>query len=91
LTLDVEADSGEQIDPARRYIYIIERGPVPAEEAGSEGVAISGSVLLAMAADDWSAADTLAQGKSLMRRLIQHYLGGQALQSRRVFIDLQEI
>lgn len=91
LTLDRNADSGEQIDPARHYIYIIERGPVPAESAGGDGVAVSGEVLLAMASDDWSAAETLAQGKLMMRRLIQHYLGGQALQSRRVFIDLQEI
>ena len=91
LTLDVEADSGERIDPARHYVYIIERGPVPAEHSSGEGVPVSGNVLLAMAIDDWSAADTLVQGKSLMRRLIQHYLGGQALQSRRVFMDLQEI
>lgn len=91
LTLDRNADSGEQIDPARHYIYIIERGPVPAESAGGDGVVVSGEVLLAMASDDWSAAETLAQGKLMMRRLIQHYLGGQALQSRRVFIDLQEI
>ncbi|MBK7664050.1 MAG: DNA repair protein RecO [Sterolibacteriaceae bacterium] len=91
LTLDRNADSGEPIDPARRYIYIIERGPVPADGAGGDGVVVSGEVLLAMATDDWSAAETLAQGKLLMRRLIQHYLGGQALQSRRVFIDLQEI
>lgn len=91
LTLDADADSGEPIDPQRRYLYIIERGPVPAEKGSSEGVAISGEVLLAMATDDWSGADTLAQGKSLMRSLIQHYLGRQALQSRRVFIDLQEI
>lgn len=91
LTLDKSAESGEPIDPARRYIYIIERGAVPAEGAGSDGVAVSGNALLAMAADDWTAAETLVQGKSLMRRLIQHYLGGQALQSRRVFIDLQEL
>ena len=31
---------------------------------------------------------TLAQSKALMRRLIQHYLGGQVLQSRRVFTEL---
>lgn len=92
LTLDRDADSGEQIDPARRYIYIIERGPVPAESADGYGVAaVSGEVLLAMASDDWSAAETLAQGKLMMRGLIQHYLGGQALQSRRVFIDLRKI
>lgn len=90
LTLDKDAESGAQIDPAKRYIYIIERGPVLAEGASADAAAISGDILLAMAADDWSRPETLAQGKLLMRRLIQHYLGGHALQSRRVFVDLQE-
>lgn len=91
LTLDRDADAGEPIDPSRRYTYIIERGPILADAADGDGIAVAGDALLAMAADDWSAADTLAQGKTLMRRLIQHYLGGQTLQSRRVFIDLQEV
>lgn len=90
LTLDRSAESGEPIDPAMRYVYIIERGAFPAHSATDDGLAMSGQVLLAMAADDWSQPDTLTQGKLLMRRLIQHYLGGQTLQSRRVFVDLQE-
>jgi DNA repair protein RecO (recombination protein O) len=90
LTLDRDADAGDPIDPARRYTYIIERGPVLADAADGDGIAVAGDALLAMAADDWSAAETQAQGKTLMRSLIQHYLGGQTLQSRRVFIDLQE-
>lgn len=91
LTLDKTAESGDPIDPSKRYIYIIERGPIPADGARvDEGVAVSGDVLLAMAADDWAKPETLAQGRMLMRRLIQHHLGGQALQSRRVFLDLLE-
>lgn len=41
-----------------------------------------------MARGDFREAETLAQSKALMRRLIQHYLGGQVLQSRRVFTEL---
>jgi DNA repair protein RecO (recombination protein O) len=41
-----------------------------------------------MACGDFRNAETLAQSKALMRRLIQHYLGGQVLQSRRVFTEL---
>jgi hypothetical protein len=33
----------------------------------------------------------LSESKLLMRQLVSHQLGGQALQSRRVFIDLQEL
>ena len=32
-----------------------------------------------------------ALGKALMRQLIAHHLSGQSLQSRRVFIELQEL
>ena len=41
--------------------------------------------------DDFCEAETLAQAKQLMRMLINHYLGGQALSSRRVFKELQAL
>jgi DNA repair protein RecO (recombination protein O) len=44
-----------------------------------------------MARDDFSATETLAQAKQLMRMLIHHYLDGQPLSSRRVFKELQEL
>lgn len=91
LTLDIDAASGEAVDPARSYAYIIERGPVPAEQGGAPGVVVPGRVLLSMAADDWSSPETLSHGKVLMRQVIQHYLGNQILQSRRVFVDLQDV
>ncbi len=49
---------------------------------------VTGRVLLDMARGDFREAETLAGAKALMRRLIQHYLGGQVLQSRRVFTEL---
>lgn len=92
--LDTEADSGEPVRPAQDYLYIIERGPVPlhgdAPVAG-EVPLISGRTLLAMARSDFSAAETLAQSKTLLRAVINHYLGGQPLQSRRVLKELQEL
>jgi DNA repair protein RecO (recombination protein O) len=53
--------------------------------------AFSGRALLAIARDDYGEAETLVQCKQLMRMLIQHYLGGQRLSSRRVFMELQEL
>lgn len=95
LTLDVEADSGRPVEPGAAYIYIIERGPVMLEGVAdmdeTHGIRISGQALLDMAHDAFDTPETLVQSKTLMRHLIQHYLGTQALQSRRVFIDLQEL
>ena len=95
-----EADSGDAIRPAGRYLYIIERGPVRLETLEEEGVdptalgeqpLLSGQTLLDMAAGDFSRAETLAQSKQLLRMLINHTLGGQPLQSRRVLKELQEL
>lgn len=98
--LACEADSGEAVRPEQRYLYIIERGPVRLEALEEEGVdaaalgeqaLVSGQTLLDMAADDFSRAETLVQSKQLLRMLINHTLGGQPLQSRRVLKELQEL
>ena len=97
-----EGDSAEAVRPEGRYLYIIERGPLRLETLGEEGVALdptalgeqpllSGQTLLDMAAGDFSRAETLAQSKQLLRMLINHTLGGQPLQSRRVLKELQEL
>lgn len=91
LTLDREADSGRPVDPQKRYAYVLERGPVPLGGGAGEAESFSGRALLAIARDDFSEAETLAQCKQLMRMLIHHYLGGQHLSSRRVFMELQEL
>lgn len=91
LTLDREADSGRPVDPQKRYAYVLERGPVLLGGEAGEAESFSGRALLAIAQDDFSETETLAQCKQLMRMLIHHYLGGQRLSSRRVFMELQEL
>lgn len=88
--LEQEAGGGAPIAADQRYAYIIERGPVRGA-APSDGVAMSGSSLLALSRDDFSAAQTLLEAKALLRMLINHHLGGRDLQSRRVFKELQEL
>jgi DNA repair protein RecO (recombination protein O) len=90
LALDREAGSGLAVQPNQRYVYQIERGVVKSAD-DAEGPTISGQTLLDMTADDYSDARTLAESKLLMRQLMAHYLGGQALQSRRIFMELLEI
>ncbi|MBL0283908.1 MAG: DNA repair protein RecO [Zoogloea sp.] len=88
MPLDVDAN-GEPVRVDTGYAYIIERGPVPVDEYGSDDPSVvAGKTLLDMAAGDFRDTESLAGSKALMRRLIQHYLGGQQLQSRRVFTEL---
>lgn len=90
LALDREAGNGEPVRAEGRYVYLVERGAVAADDdAGVPTVA--GKTLLDLAADDYRDPRTLAESKALMRQLVAHYLGGQALQSRRVFVELQEL
>jgi DNA repair protein RecO (recombination protein O) len=97
-----EGDSGEPVRAEARYLYRVEGGPVRLDTVDQAGVAIeaaalgeqpllSGQTLLDMAADDFSRAETLTQSKQLLRMLINHTLGGQPLQSRRVLKELQEL
>ena len=89
LSLERDAASGEPLSPERQYAYLVERGPVMSS-TDSTGVSYRGKTLLDMAVDDFSDPRTAIESKQLMRQLFGHYLGGHALQSRRVFVDLQE-
>lgn len=90
LALDREAGSGRPVRADGQYHYLVERGAV--EASGDESLpTLSGKTLLDLAADDYGDPRTLAEIKALMRQLVAHYLGGQPLQSRRVFVELQEL
>jgi DNA repair protein RecO (recombination protein O) len=92
LTLERDAE-GAAIQQTARYHFQIERGAVLAEQVGpgGAGLAVSGKTLLDMAANNYADLRTLAECKQLMRHLLAHYLSGQALQTRRVFIELQDV
>ena len=87
--LNALAGTGEAVVEDGRYLFIIERGLVPADDDSPE--AFTGRSLLAMAGSDFSEPDTQAAARSLMRRVLQHYLGAHALESRRIFMELQEL
>ncbi len=90
LTLDVDVESGLPVVPDREYAYLIERGPV--QKLGADETAVvCGQTLLDMAADDYSSPRTRVESRHLMRQLIAHHMGGKPLQSRRVFMELQEL
>lgn len=89
LTLATDAD-GRPVAASAAYRYQIERGAVAGDVEGT-GLALSGKTLLDMAADDYADPRTLGEAKQLMRFLLGHYLNGQPLQTRRVFIELQDV
>jgi len=92
VALDRDAGSGAAIVAQRRYVYVIERGPV---EAGpfdpGKGVELSGATLLDMQSGDFRNAATQQQSKILMRALIDHYLGKQVLHTRQMLRELQDL
>ena len=89
--LVLERDAhGQTVEAGRSYRYQVERGAVTADESDS-GQAISGRTLLDLAVDNYADPRSLAESKQLMRYLLAHYLAGQPLQTRRVFIELQDV
>jgi DNA repair protein RecO (recombination protein O) len=82
LSLDREAH-GQNIDPAKAYAYVLDQGPVEAEESGAE--AVHGSTLLGLKHKCLENPEELQEAKRLMRRVIQHYLNGRSLKSRDLF------
>ena len=98
LTLDVEMGTGLPVVPDGEYTYLIERGLVARADASEDSIRdqggtpnLCGKTLLDMAADDYSDPRTRVESRQLMRQLIAHHLGGKPLQSRRVFMELQEL
>ena len=88
--LDRDAASGAAIEPDKRYAYEAERGPVETRRNSGESV-VSGRTLLDMAADDYGDARTREEARRLMRALIADRLGGQALHTRAVLSELQDL
>lgn len=92
LMLDRDAESGAPIAAEARYTYVVERGPVvePADKA-QNGVELSGQTLIDMQSDNYTTAATLQQSKTLMRALINHYLGDKTLHTRQLLRDLRAL
>ena len=88
--LDRDAGSGAPIVADERYVYLLEKGPVRARPSDfGGGVELSGKTLLDMKSGLYNDATTQQQSKTLMRTLIDHYLGKQVLHTRQMLRDLQ--
>ncbi|WP_153108674.1 DNA repair protein RecO [Propionivibrio limicola] len=90
LTLDTDV-AGQPVDPSAFYAYEIERGPIRLDQAGASALSVGGKTLLDMANDDFSDPRSLLEAKQLMRTLVAHYTGGKSLETRKIFMELQEL
>ena len=87
LSLDYCPWHDAPIEPGLEYVYLPERGPVPAGQA--EGTVISGRTLLSLAEGQWpldeAAPQLLREAKHLLRQTLASYLGPKPLASRALF------
>jgi DNA repair protein RecO (recombination protein O) len=81
---------GEAVLPDQTYVVDPERGPRPAF-ASDSWPKVSGKTLLDMETEDYSDPATQTQSKFLMRFLLAHHLGGAALNTRQILIDLMQL
>src|ERR1700710_389554 len=76
----------------QKYVFDPERGVRDAsDDVPSQWPVIAGQTLLDMEKDDYSRPQTAAQSKTLMRFLLNVYLGGTPLATRQILIDLQNL
>lgn len=90
LTLTQDAE-GRAIDADGYYAYEIERGATRLAQAGNSALSVRGKTLLDLDREDFSDPRSLTEAKQLMRALMAHYLGGQPLETRKIFMGLQEL
>jgi DNA repair protein RecO (recombination protein O) len=89
LCLDHDQD-GLPVDPLANYTYRIEHGPVRVGRDEAAQPLVRGKTLLDLAAEDFSDPRSRKEAKQLMRVLINYYLSGTELETRKIFKELLE-
>ncbi|WP_025600438.1 DNA repair protein RecO [Burkholderia sp. WSM2230] len=80
------------VEAGSRYVFDPERGVREAsDDLPAQWPVVAGQTLLDMEQDDYHRAQTVAQSKTLMRFLLNTYLGGTPLATRQILIDLQNL
>lgn len=87
LMLEVEAGNDRPIRSETNYLYVLDRGPVPADGQSGFGIPISGKSLLALSRECFGDADELREAKRLTRSAIGVHLGDQPLRTRQLLLS----
>lgn len=87
LNLAAVADTGEPLEAAAEYAFVLEHGALPRARAQSHpgALRVHGATLLALGADELLHGRALHEAKRLMRRVLAHHLDGRPLASRKLF------
>jgi DNA repair protein RecO (recombination protein O) len=89
LNLDHDAQSGEPLDPAGRYCYVIDQGPVPVGPAAGGELVFDGAELMAIGRGELAGSEQLRSARRLLRAALDHHLGGKPLRTREVFAAMK--
>jgi DNA repair protein RecO (recombination protein O) len=82
----------EPVVAQKKYVFDPERGVREAsDDLPSQWPVIAGLTLLDMERDDYTRPQTATQSRTLMRFLLNVYLGGTPLATRQILIDLQNL
>lgn len=85
IDLEMEAESGEPLEPAGQYILDPERGLVRTHNKAVGQATYSGETLLAIGAGHLHEPEVRRAAKHLLRAALAVHLGGRPLQSRALF------
>jgi DNA repair protein RecO (recombination protein O) len=89
LNFEVDVQSGADVHPELNYEYLIERGPARTEAADPGRLRFPGSHLLAISRGEFDDASQLQSARILLRAVLDHYLAGRPLRTRRVMSALR--
>ena len=91
LVLDHDVVTDDKIDPDRKYVYRMNKGPSEHFTQAANEVVIHGATLHALGAERLVDDNTLREAKLLMRSVISHYLGDRPLMSRELFNNYKKV
>lgn len=88
LNIETEAETGLAVEEQKQYYYQISSG-LRRWNSSLKAMPISGRTLKQFASDKMPDQASLLEIKTLMRGLIQYYLGDKPLRSRQLFAEMQ--
>jgi DNA repair protein RecO (recombination protein O) len=83
--------TGEAIAATVQYTYQMEHGPIRMTHRDDDVPQVLGKTLIDLHEENFDDPRTRSESKQLMRALINHYLSGKPLESRRIFKELQDL
>ena len=84
LNLEEDAIAHEPLESGRLYEFRADEGPVAAISEGAEVPLYTGAELVSIARKDFSDPQTLRKAKQLLRSVLDYYIGGRGLHTRRI-------